>query len=240
MAGDDLTLRPDPRNPNLGTAEGRAIIRESLQRHKPGRSGVAAKDGTMLGGNQTLKEIQAAGIPIRTVHTTGDEWVVVVRDDLDPNSVEAGELAVADNTAAHKGYNLDPTQVDALLSHGANFSGLLDSAELDSLLARAPLSLSPDNAPVVPAAPAPAVAAADGQAVPSWAQRVDTVEPPAHPPAESYIKMAQLFLTTETHPLFLELVEALMPVLNRNNPTDTVMEALRYAHDHLVGAESDG
>lgn len=44
----------------------------------------------------------------------------------------------------------------------------------------------------------------------------------------SYIRMVQLFLTADTQPEFAAMVQRLMPLLKTTNPTDTVMEALRY------------
>jgi len=45
----------------------------------------------------------------------------------------------------------------------------------------------------------------------------------------SYIRMVQLFLNADTQPEFAGLVERLMAHFETTNPTDTVMEALRYA-----------
>ncbi len=45
----------------------------------------------------------------------------------------------------------------------------------------------------------------------------------------SYIRMVQLFLTAETQPEFAAMVQRLMEHFGTGNPTDTVMEALRYA-----------
>ncbi len=50
-------------------------------------------------------------------------------------------------------------------------------------------------------------------------------------PADSHVKQVQLFLNTETFPLFQEMVQALQKRYMTDNPSDTVMLALRSACD---------
>jgi hypothetical protein len=100
-------LTPAPRNANQGTPRGRGMIEQSVRQRGAGRSGLAAKDGTMIAGSQTLDVMAELGMPIRTIHTNGDEWVVVVRDDLEPDSEEAELLGLDDNRAAELGLNYD-------------------------------------------------------------------------------------------------------------------------------------
>lgn len=109
---EDLT--PDPNNANRGTPYGHSLIEQSIRRHGAGRSGLAANDGTMIAGSQTLEEMAALGMKIKPVHTTGDEWVVVIRDDVEPGSQQATLLAVEDNRAAQVGIDFDPAVLAAL------------------------------------------------------------------------------------------------------------------------------
>lgn len=96
-------LMPDPMNANEGTQRGHQIIEHSLRNRGAGRSGLAANDGTMIAGNQTLTKIAELGFKIKPVHTKGDEWVVVIRDDIEPGSEEAKLLALDDNRASEVG-----------------------------------------------------------------------------------------------------------------------------------------
>ena len=98
-------LAPDPRNANQGSERGNRIIEQSVRQRGAGRSGLAASDGTMIAGSQTLQKMAELGIPIKPVHTTGDEWVVVIRDDIEPWSEEATLLAIDDNRAAELAVN---------------------------------------------------------------------------------------------------------------------------------------
>lgn len=101
-------LKPDPRNANRGTERGHNAVRRSIEQRGAGRSGLAARDGTMIAGNQTLEEMAALGMKIKPVHTRGDEWVVVIRDDIEPGSDDATLLALEDNRAAQLGIEWEP------------------------------------------------------------------------------------------------------------------------------------
>lgn len=105
---DISAFRPDPQNANQGTPRGHALIEQSVRQRGAGRSGLAARDGTMLAGNQTLLKMAELGIPIKPVHTTGDEWVVVIRDDLDPESEDARLISLEDNRSSEVGLSWNP------------------------------------------------------------------------------------------------------------------------------------
>ena len=122
-------LKPDPNNANRGTERGHEIVNTSIQRHGAGRSGLAAKDGTMIAGSQTLKEMAALGMKIKPVHTTGDEWVVVIRDDVEPGSEQATLMGLEDNRGAQEGIEWDPG-ILAELAQQFDVSGLFTGDEL--------------------------------------------------------------------------------------------------------------
>lgn len=122
-------LQPDPKNVNRGTPRGHGVIEQSIRRHGAGRSGLAANDGTMIAGSQTLEEMAALGMPIKTVHTTGDEWVVVVRDDVAPGSEQAKLMAIEDNRSSELGLEWEP-DVLAELAGDLDLSGLFTQDEL--------------------------------------------------------------------------------------------------------------
>jgi len=128
-------LRSAPNNANQGTPRGRGVIERSVRARGAGRSGLAAKDGTMIAGSQTLDVMAELGVPVRTIHTTGDEWVVVVRDDLDPDSEEAELLGLEDNRAAELGLSYDPA-VLAGMAEDYDLSGLFYLDEMAAILAQ--------------------------------------------------------------------------------------------------------
>lgn len=129
-------LQPDPRNANQGSVRGHSIIERSIQQRGAGRSGLAAADGTMIAGSQTLQKMAELGIPIRPVHTTGDEWVVVIRDDIEPGSEDAALLALEDNRATDVGLVWDAGVITALSSE-MDLSGLFYPEEMAVILEQA-------------------------------------------------------------------------------------------------------
>lgn len=127
-------LKPDPRNANKGTPRGHGIIEQSIRRHGAGRSGLAARDGTMIAGNQTLEEMAALGIPVRAVHTDGSEWVVVIRDDVEPGSSEAAAMAIEDNRATEAGLAWDASTLAELAEADASIKELWDETAWSELM----------------------------------------------------------------------------------------------------------
>lgn len=130
-------LRPDPRNANRGTPRGHGIIEHSIRKHGAGRPGLAAKDGTMIAGSQTLEEMAALGFEIVPIHTTGKQWPVHIRDDIEPGSPEAIEMAIEDNRSSEVGLSWDPSVIASLGEEGVDLSGLFFPHEMAALLEQA-------------------------------------------------------------------------------------------------------
>jgi len=102
----------NPGNANQGTARGGDMLENTVRRVGAGRSGVAAKDGTVIAGNHALQAMEDLDIPIREIHTDGSEWIVVVRDDLDSaTDPKAVELAIADNRVNEVNYRPDINKI---------------------------------------------------------------------------------------------------------------------------------
>lgn len=133
---EDLT--PDPQNANRGTERGRALLDTSLRSYGAGRSILADKDGTVIAGNKTLEAAAELGLTIREVHTTGDELVVVVRDDLSlATDPAARELAYADNRVSQVDLDFDPVVLAADLEAGVDLSKFWFEPELQKVLEQA-------------------------------------------------------------------------------------------------------
>lgn len=97
-------LKLDPDNANLGTDEGRALVRESLLRCGAGRSILADKNGVLMAGNKTYEQALELGLEIEEIETTGDKLIVIIRKDLDlETDSKAKELAIADNRTSEIG-----------------------------------------------------------------------------------------------------------------------------------------
>jgi site-specific DNA-methyltransferase (adenine-specific) len=93
-------LKNDPRNANQHTEGSLAAVKRSLEAFGAGRSIVADRTGTLIGGEATHRAAQELGLPIREVVTDGTELVVVVRSDLEPDDHRRRAMALADNQTA--------------------------------------------------------------------------------------------------------------------------------------------
>lgn len=80
-----MIIREDRRNYRKHSEQNLKLIGRSLDNYGAGRSIVADNSGSVIGGNGTLREANKRGLKQRIVHTTGDELVVVVRDDIAPD-----------------------------------------------------------------------------------------------------------------------------------------------------------
>ena len=96
-------LTPDPGNYNAGTEEGQAMLERSLQKLGFGRSILLDKHGRVLAGNKTLQGAQAAGFAdedLQVIQTDGKKVIALQRMDLDLDTQEGKNMALADNAVA--------------------------------------------------------------------------------------------------------------------------------------------
>lgn len=106
-------LRQDNLNFNKGTYEGEVLIKKSLERFKAGRSVLIDKDNNIIAGNKTVQAAATMGMKVRVIETTGDELVAVKRTDIDIDSKEGRELALADNRTAQINLAWDEPNLEA-------------------------------------------------------------------------------------------------------------------------------
>jgi DNA modification methylase len=132
-----LALTNDPRNANRHTPQSLDAVKRSFAAMGAGRSVLADNTGTLIAGEASLKAAQDLGIRVREIHTTGDELLVVVRDDLAPDDQKRRALALADNQVGKLSEFDEDGLVDELKAIGDR--DLLDaigftSEELEDLL----------------------------------------------------------------------------------------------------------
>ena len=107
-------LVPDNKNFNNGTDQGKQALMKSLQKFGPGRSVVVDKNLRLIGGNKVTEAAKELGFDeVIVVPTDGKTLVVVQRPDIDLDSKEGREMALADNQTAALSLNWDE---EALLS----------------------------------------------------------------------------------------------------------------------------
>lgn len=111
---DDLS--PDAGNFNRHTEFGQKLLEDSLRKFGAGRSVLVDKDGNIIAGNGVVETAASIGLDkIKVVETDGTELVVVRRKDLELDSPEGREMALADNMTALKGIDLDLAKVQETL-----------------------------------------------------------------------------------------------------------------------------
>ena len=95
---DIETLTQDQHNFNRGTEEGGRLMEKSLKELGAGRSILIDKDGNIIAGNKTQLAAIKAGIKkVRVIESDGTELIAVKRTDVEIDSKQGRELALADN-----------------------------------------------------------------------------------------------------------------------------------------------
>lgn len=108
-------LIPDQRNANRGTEYGQTLLEKSLRELGAGRSILVDQHNNIIAGNKTAETAAAIGLTkIRVVETDGSELVVVKRTDLDIDSKQGRELALADNKVGQVNLDFDMDLVNEL------------------------------------------------------------------------------------------------------------------------------
>lgn len=112
-------LIQDDRNLNKGTERGRELIEKSLRQFGAGRSILVDKNNRIIAGNKTHANAEAAGIDDAViVETDGKKLVVVKRTDIDLDTKQGREMALADNATVKVDLDWD---TDALNSVTEDF-----------------------------------------------------------------------------------------------------------------------
>lgn len=94
-------LKFDKKNFNKHTEFGMSLLEKSLRQNGAGRSVLVDRDNNIIAGNGIVEAAVNAGITkTRVVEVTGDELVVVRRTDLELDSKQGREMALADNATA--------------------------------------------------------------------------------------------------------------------------------------------
>ena len=94
-------LIPDDKNFNKGTEKGQKLIENSFSQFGAGRSILIDKNNKIIAGNKSVENATIIGLEdVIIVETTGDKLVAVKRTDIDLDSKEGREMALADNATS--------------------------------------------------------------------------------------------------------------------------------------------
>ena len=94
-------LKPDDNNFNKGTEFGDSLMEKSLRNYGAGRSILLDKNNRIIAGNKTAQKAGEIGIEnVQVIESDGTTLIAVKRTDIDLDSSEGRELALADNAVS--------------------------------------------------------------------------------------------------------------------------------------------
>jgi hypothetical protein len=107
------SLIADDKNFNKGSENGAEMIRKSFQKFGAGRSILLDKNNRIIAGN---KSVEFSGInDVLIVESDGTQLIAVKRTDIDLDSPQGREMALADNASAKANIVFDAELVEAEL-----------------------------------------------------------------------------------------------------------------------------
>lgn len=108
-------LIQDDRNLNKGTERGQQLIEKSLREFGAGRSILLDKNNRIIAGNKTHKNAELAGLDdVIIVETDGTKLVAVKRTDVDLDTKQGREMALADNATTKADLSWDTEELNAV------------------------------------------------------------------------------------------------------------------------------
>jgi hypothetical protein len=107
---------PDDKNMNKGSLDGQALINHSIRKLGTGRSILIDKNNRTIAGNKTASAFKANGKKrVVVVEADADTLIAVKRTDIDLDSKEGREMALADNQTSAISYVADEEMIEAVV-----------------------------------------------------------------------------------------------------------------------------
>ena len=101
-------LKFDDKNFNKGTQYGKSLMEKSLSKFGAGRSILIDKNNKIIAGNKTTENFGELGLEnVQIVETDGKTLIAVRRNDIDLDTPEGREFALADNQTAKTNIDFD-------------------------------------------------------------------------------------------------------------------------------------
>lgn len=111
MAGKKIKIKDltfDDKNFNKGTEYGKSLMNKSFEKFGAGRSILIDKNNKIIAGNKSAETFAELGLEdIEIVETDGKKLIAVKRTDIDLDTPEGRELALADNQTAKVNIDFD-------------------------------------------------------------------------------------------------------------------------------------
>jgi len=108
MANKITDLKFDDKNFNKGTQYGKSLMEKSLSKFGAGRSILIDKNNRIIAGNKTTENFAELGLEnVQIVDSDGKTLIAVRRNDIDLDTPEGREMALADNQTAKINIDFD-------------------------------------------------------------------------------------------------------------------------------------
>lgn len=134
-------LIPDDKNFNTGSEYGNSLIEKSFRKFGAGRSILIDKNNRIIAGNKSVENAAAIGMEdVQIVESDGKRIIAVKRTDIDLDSPEGREMALADNASAKANIIFDAELIEAELGEavceewGVETSKKLEAQEDDYVM----------------------------------------------------------------------------------------------------------
>lgn len=109
-------LIPDDKNFNTGSEYGNSLIEKSFRKFGAGRSILIDKNNRIIAGNKSVENAAAIGLDdVQIIESDGKRIIAVKRTDIDLDSPEGREMALADNASAKANIVMDAELIEAEL-----------------------------------------------------------------------------------------------------------------------------
>lgn len=118
------SLTPDDKNFNKHSEYGMHLLDKSLRQFGAGRSILIDKNNRIIAGNGIVEAAAAIDMDdVIVIETNGNQLVAVKRTDIDLDSAQGRELALADNATSAANLQWD---ADAIMEKAAKFEFIPD------------------------------------------------------------------------------------------------------------------
>lgn len=108
-------LIPDNLNANKGTEYGQHLMEKSFREFGAGRSILLDRNGKIIAGNKSAETAASIGLQdVIVIETDGTKLVAVKRMDIDIDSKQGRELALADNATSKANLEWDKEAIQKI------------------------------------------------------------------------------------------------------------------------------
>lgn len=110
-------LIPDDKNFNKGNEYGESLIAKSFEKFGAGRSILIDKNNKVIAGNKSLQKFAEQGLQdVEIIESDGTKLIAVKRTDIDLDTPEGREMALADNATAKANIEWDIPQLEMAIT----------------------------------------------------------------------------------------------------------------------------